>query len=243
LAASLNNASIFSWGGISYSSVKELEEFYRREYPGKPVKELTASLNSFSRDVIQAVLNEERGRISLKIRKEFEKVTLRFFSRIENVVDRMMSVSAEIFDVPVEKSVSKEYILGPKKFFFHFDEHPTFIPSLESVASAGLLPKALIGGQILKNALRKMAELFDRNCGRVRYDLVEGLKESARDVAGELRLRADAVSQGLRATLKKAWEERNVVEEELQDKLKAWEKEYEELFRMREAVRQVIESI
>lgn len=221
----------------------ELEEFYQKESPGKPVKELTTSLNSFSRDVIQVILNEKRSQEGLKVRKEFEKVAIRFFSRIEDVVDRMMSVSAEIFDIPVEKSITKEYILGTQKFFFHFEEHPTFIPSLESVASTGLLPKALIGGQILKNAKKKLLELFDRNCGRVRYDLVEGIKEGARDVAGELRLRADAVSQGLRATLQKAWEERDVVEVDRQDKLKAWEKEYEELLQMKEAVGHIIASL
>lgn len=220
-----------------------MDEYYKKESPGKSAKDLTHSLNEFSRNLIQAVLNEKRNEESIKVRGGFEKVALKFFNRIEDIVDRMMSVSVEIFQVSVEKSISKEYILGSKKFFFHFEEHPTFIPSLETLSVTGLIPKVLIEKQILKNAKNKLAELFDRNCGRVRYDLVEGLKEGVRDVAGELRLRADAVSQGLRSALEKARAERGLNEEERQEKAKAWQFEYDELIQTKGAIKEIIASL
>jgi GTPase SAR1 family protein len=220
-----------------------LEEFYEKESAGKSAKELTHSLNDFSKNLIQAVLNEKRNEERIKIRSQFEKVALRFFNRIEEIVDKMMTISAEIFDVSVEKSVSREYILGSKKFFFHFEEHPTFIPSLELMSVSGLLPKALIGAHLLKNFKNKLVELFDRNSGRVRYDLVDGLKEGVRDVAGELRLRADAVSQGLRTALQKARESRGLNEEERIEKVETWKKEYDELLRLKEAVKEIIASL
>ncbi|KLU59582.1 hypothetical protein CEB3_c37100 [Peptococcaceae bacterium CEB3] len=37
----------------------------------------------------------------------------------------------------------------------------------------------------------EVEELFERNCGRLRYDLTEGLEENARDIAGELRIHAE----------------------------------------------------
>lgn len=219
-----------------------MEEFYERESPGRSAKELTNSLNEFSRNLIQAVLNEKRNEERLKIRGQFEKVALRFFNRIEEIVDRMMSVSAEIFEVSVEKSISREYILGSKKFFFHFEEHPTFIPSLETLSVTGLIPKALIGKHLLKNAKNKLEELFDRNCGRVRYDLADGLKEGVRDVAGELRLRADAVSQGLRSALERARAERSLSEEERREKAKAWQEDYNELIRIKDIIKEILAS-
>lgn len=223
--------------------IQLLEEFYEKESTGKSAKELTHSLNDFSRNLIRAVLNEKRNEERLKVRGQFEKVALRFFNRIEEIVDRMMTISSEIFEVSVEKSVSKEYILGSKKFFFHFEEHPTFIPSLEMISVSGLLPKALIGGHMLKNDKNKLVELFDRNCGRVRYDLVDGLKEGVRDVAGELRLRAGAVSQGLRTALQKARAERGLSEEERHERAKTWQEDYNELIKMKDAVREIITSL
>lgn len=220
-----------------------LEEFYKKESPQKSAKELTCSLNDFIKNLIQTVLNEKRNEQSIKLREQFNKVALKFFNRIEEIVDRMMSISAQVFEITLEKSVSKEYILGSKKFFFHFVEHPSFIPSLETLTTFGLLPKALLSGQILKNAKSKLIELFDRNCGRLRSDLVEGLKEGARDVAGEIRLRADAVSQGLHSTLRKALNEVSMNEEERREKELKWQKEYNELLQMKEALKQFIASL
>ncbi|HBC92197.1 MAG TPA: hypothetical protein DCZ10_04640, partial [Pelotomaculum sp.] len=194
--------------------VKLLEEYYYKVSPGKSAKELAALLNQYSRELIHTVLSEKHNEQRLKIREQFESVAFRFFGRIEDIVDRMMEVSAEIFNITVSKSASKEYILGTKRFYFYFDEHPSFIPSLETLTVLGVLPKALVGGRLLKNAKSKLAELFDRNCGRVRFDLVEGLKESARDVAGDLRLRADSVSKGLLSALRKARSERGLGEKE-----------------------------
>ena len=220
-----------------------LEDFYKKESPGKSAKELNSAYNGFIKDLIEMVLDEKRIEQSTKVREEFKTVAYRFLNRIEEIVDRMLSVSAEIFEIPLEKSASKEYILGAKKFSFHFAEHPSFIPSLETLTTFGLLPKALIGAQLFKNAKGKLIELFDRNCGRLRSDLVDSLKEGARDLAGEIRLRADAVSQGLRSALQKALNEASMNEEERVDKEVKWQKEYNELLQMKETLKQFIASL
>ncbi len=220
-----------------------LEDFHKKESPGKSAKELASSYNGFIKDLIEMVLDEKRNEQSVKVREEFKTVALRFLNRIEEIVDRMLSVSAEIFEIPLEKSASKEYILGSKKFSFHFAEHPSFIPSLETLTTFGLLPKALISAQLLKNAKSKLIELFDRNCGRLRSDLVDSLKEGARDTAGEIRLRADAVSQGLRSALQKALSEASMNEDERRSTEAKWQKEYNELLQMKEALKQFIASL
>lgn len=222
--------------------VKLLEEYYHKVSPGKSSKELAILLNQYSRELILSVLDEKRNEQRLVIREQFESVALRFFGRIENIVDRMMEVSAEIFNVTVDKSASKEYILGTKRFYFYFEDNVSFIPKLETLTSLGIFPKVLVGGRLLKNAKSKLAELFDRNCGRVRVDLVEGLKESARDVAGELRLRADSVSKGLLSALQKARSERGLSEKERAERVKTWHKEFGELRYIKDMVQQVIVS-
>ena len=111
------------------------------------------------------------------------------------------------------------------------------------VSVSGLLPKALISAQLLKNFKHKLVELFDCNSGRVRYDLVNSLKEGVRDVAGELRLRADAVSLGLRSALQKARESRGLNEEERIKKTKSWRKEYDELIKQKKLVKKINPSL
>ena len=212
------------------SLLEQLENYAGEQFrAGLSNKELAQRLNNFIRQTIQQTLDHWRFQEKEKIRGQFEAVALRFFGRIEEVVDRMMAISAEIFEVSFEKTISREYILGDQRFYFHFEEHPTFIPSLESLGVTSLIPRALLHGHIMKSAREKMIELLDRNCGRVRYDLVEGLKEGVRSVAGDLRLRADAVSRSLQTALERAAEQRGASEAERAAATAAWEMEYQEL--------------
>ncbi len=207
----------------------ELEDYYRQEAAGRPAKEVAGMLSEFTREIIQLALNEKRQEETLAIKKEMEQISAKFFSRIEEIVDRMMAASATAFELKIEKTAAREYILDTKKFFFHFAEHPTFIPSFETLAATGLIPGFLAKGVLLKNSKNKLTELFDRNCGRLRYELAEGIKEGAREVAGELRLRSDAVLNGIKATLAKALEEKKLSEAERLEKRKGWEEEMEEI--------------
>jgi hypothetical protein len=111
--------------------------------------------NDFIRNTIQHNLEKWRHREQGKMSEAFEAVAHRFFGRIEDVVDRMMSTSADIFDIAFEKIASREFILGDRRFYFHFEEHPTFIPSLDSLGVTSLIPRALLQGHIVKNARDK----------------------------------------------------------------------------------------
>lgn len=218
----------------------ELEEYYRNNAAGKPAKELAGLLSEFTREIIQNALNEKRHEETQVIKKELEQISTKFFSRIEEIVDRMMAASASAFELKIEKTTAKEYILDTKKFFFHFAEHPTFIPSFETLAAAGLVPGFLARGVLLKNAKNKLVELFDRNCGRLRYELTEGVKEGVREVAGELRLRSDSVLNGIKSTLARALEERQLGEAERREKKKGWEEEMAELKEIQKILEEVI---
>ena len=175
-----------------------LDEYIDRiwdEFPAKKVAELA---QEYTREIILGALQEQRRRERERIKDDFERVSNRFFDRIEQIVDRMMEVSAAVFQVPVQKSRGKDYVLENRFFYFHLWDHPTFIPSFEQLTVSGLLPKAVLKNRVKAKARANLAELLARNCGRVRVDIVDGLTERVRQVAGDLRLRADAVGNGLR---------------------------------------------
>jgi ribosome biogenesis GTPase A len=229
--------------GILPVLLEELEQYAREQFrAGVSNRDLSRILNDFIRNTIQHNLEKWRHREQGKMSEAFEAVAHRFFGRIEDVVDRMMSTSADIFDIAFEKIASREFILGDRRFYFHFEEHPTFIPSLDSLGVTSLIPRALLQGHIVKNARDKMTELLDRNCGRVRYDLVEGLKESVRTVAGDLRLRADAVFSGLQSVLDQALEQRKADGTEKAADATAWEKAFDKLQRLKEVLTPFLSS-
>ncbi|MGB9904929.1 MAG: dynamin family protein [Desulfotomaculales bacterium] len=186
--------------------IRRLDEFAGGARAGSP-REYALALKQKIQEIVRSTVEEKRMAERSALEEKFKGVASRFFARIEEIIDRLMDASAEIFQVSVEKTASKNYVLGKRSFSFHFADHPTFVPPLEDLPAMGILPGGLFRQYLLNRSRKMLAELFERNCGRVRENLAEGLKEEARDVAGELRLRADAVARGLQAALKKAEEQ------------------------------------
>ncbi|RKO66227.1 dynamin family protein [Desulfofundulus salinus] len=212
----------------------QLEDFIEDNYPRHSVKETAGLAQDYIKKIILGVLEKQREREKEIMQQEFARVAGRFFRRIEDIVDRLMAASAEIFQVEVHKTAYKDYILGDRYFYFHFYEHPTFIPAFEELTVASLLPKALLKKHILTKTRASLAELLNRNCGRVRADLVESLKEKVRQVAGELRLRSDAVAFSLKNALQKALKEKKASVAEQEKSRAKCEEEKQKLFILRQ---------
>jgi GTP-binding protein EngB required for normal cell division len=220
--------------------LEQLEDFGAR-LEVRSAREAARELKEYVRETVRATLDAKRRSAREALQEKFNAVAARFFRRIEDIVDRMMAVSAEIFQVSVEQVAAKEYILGDRRFYFHFAEHPTFIPTLEDLPVMGLLPGRILRRQLVGNARKMLLELLDRNCGRVREDLVEGLKEEVRDVAGELRLRADAVARGLRAALEKAAAQRQASAAEKEAAERARRGQHERLQRVKRTLKEILD--
>ncbi|WP_027719397.1 dynamin family protein [Desulfovirgula thermocuniculi] len=210
-----------------------LEEFVQETFAKHSLKETARLSQEYIKAIILEVLERKREEEKEVMQQEFARVAQRFFRRIEEIVDRLLAASAEIFQVEVHKTGYKEYILGDRYFYFHFYEHPTFIPAFEELTVTSLLPKSLLKKHILTKTRATLAELLNRNCGRVRADLVESLKEKVRNVAGELRLRADAVTFSLNNALSRALEEKRASAAEQEQARERWEKEKQRLAELR----------
>ncbi|MBE0466100.1 MAG: dynamin family protein [Candidatus Desulforudis sp.] len=185
-----------------------LDQYIEEIWENHSVRRVTELAQEYTREIILDALRRQRITERERIKDDFERVSNRFFDRIEQIVDRMMDMSAEIFQVPVQKVRYKDYVLENRFFYFHLWDHPTFIPSFEELTVTGLLPKGLLKKKVQSKARANLAELLARNCGRVRVDIVDGLTEQVRRVAGDLRLRADAVGQGLQKAVNKVLAEK-----------------------------------
>lgn len=195
---------------------------FAREAHGTP-KEIGQSLKEKAHELIEIALAEHREQEKQLLSVGIQETADRFFRNIEEIVDRMMTVSSDIFGVSVELAQSKEYILGDRNFSYYFHDFPTFYPPLEDIPGMGLIPGALVKKKLVKTYEDRLVEYFELNCGRTRSNLIEVLKEVATGVAGELRLRADLVSKGLTTALQDALRQREAGEHERQEALAVWQ--------------------
>ncbi|MDD4587132.1 MAG: dynamin family protein [Heliobacteriaceae bacterium] len=182
-----------------------LEQFVREQQQAQVSnRDLAQNLNTFICDLIQSGLQQWRKEEWYKIQEEFTVISTRFFQRIEDINARMMTISAEIFEVPFTRIPIPDLVLENKRFYFHFETGAGLIPSLNELPGSSLIPRNLMLRYLQKTARNKLTELLDRNCGRVRYDLTEGLKENVQAVAKDLRRRTDTLRQSLQEALHQA---------------------------------------
>ena len=66
------------------------------------------------------------------------------------------------------------------------------------------LPRFLAKIMILKNMQTAVAELLDRHCGRVRYDLANRLNKTVKDFQQVLNEKIDLTLEGIRLSFQKA---------------------------------------
>lgn len=211
--------------------INELETYFWK-INGQKIsnREMVDLLNDYIENTIRKELTAWRLAEGDKILHLFRGTVQRFFRRVEEIVDRLIQVSAAIFDLPAEQlNISKEYIIGERDFYFYFFADPTFIPSFENLAVSSIFPRRLFGNLFLNHAKKKMSELFERNCGRVRHSFTYGLMEEVRKAMGQLRLRSDAVMFTFQQALNQAAEQKQLTVTEQKPLLAAWEAERAEL--------------
>ena len=217
-----------------------LQEYARDNLAGQSAKEAAATLHKYVITLVQTELERKKEQEWELIQDDLAALADRFFDRIEGIVDRLLQAAAHIFNLDVVSAARKDYVLGDRRIFFHFHEHPAFIPNLTDLPLFAVIPVSLARGHVVKKAGEKLTELLDRNCGRVRYNLAEKVKESVRRMAGDLRLRADALARSLKTALEDAQRERGYDREKRAAALATRERELALLTQWRETLRKVL---
>jgi len=57
---------------------------------------------------------------------------------------------------------------------------------------------------VMKDIKKKLPEMIDKNCGRVRWDFMDRIKRSFMNFRWDLNLKIDATEQGIRQAIDKA---------------------------------------
>jgi len=143
-------------------------------------------------------------------RQEIEKLSQRlaetqqeFAGRINTILERLTQLTARIFDFSMRGFAAEEAFLEKSQFWFKFKEEPVGLEILQMTV-AGLLPRALTKGVLLKKLLENVVELVDKHCGRLRWDFHQRFQEIARDFRQDWLARMDDTTQSIRQALERA---------------------------------------
>lgn len=155
--------------------LKELGIFYKKNLILNG-KELANKFNSFLEQSIKQTFRVWRKAEETKLQQSLQSILDRFSKETNNSIQKVIDLSANLFDLHIEKFYAETELAKEQEFRFSYDEFKVDIEIFTPVVSR--LPKFLSHGLLYKNAQERIEEELDQHCGRVRYDFHQRIIKS-----------------------------------------------------------------
>lgn len=153
----------------------DLEASSQNATNGRALAVALADRNQRSiREVYQAWQIGEENRLKVRL----EDIMASYISRINGTVERLHSISEELFNLAITPVVLPEEPTGATTFTFKFTEDVEVGLQMLQNAVLGILPVAIARPFVVRGAREHLASLFDRQAGRLRHDLASRIHES-----------------------------------------------------------------
>ena len=114
-----------------------------------------------------------------------------------------MTLTSDIFELKLKPFTSVEGLSKKSDFYFMLKDDPVGL-ELVQLAVTSALPSFIAKKMILKSMKGSVAELLDRHCGRVRYDLVNRITKTMKGFQTSLNEKIDLTLAGIRISFQKA---------------------------------------
>ncbi|MFZ2448434.1 MAG: dynamin family protein [Syntrophobacteraceae bacterium] len=181
---------------------KELEEKYL-ELVNRGAGGLREQLEQFVFDRIRGTFIPWRQQLAEKISSRLEDAHGEFAHKINELTERILTLTSDIFELKLKTFTSVEGLSKKSDFYFMLKDDPVGLELIQ-LAATSALPQFIAKKMILKNMKESVAELLDRHCGRVRYDLVNRVTLTMKDFQTSLNEKIDLTLTGIRMSFQKA---------------------------------------
>lgn len=181
---------------------RELEEEYLRP-ANRGGGGLREQLEQFVFNRIRETFNPWRQQLAEKISSRLEDAHGEFALKTNEIIERILTLTSDIFELKLKPFTSVEGLSKKSDFYFMLKDDPVGL-ELVQLAVTSALPSFIAKKMILKSMKESVAELLDRHCGRVRYDLVNRITKTMKDFQTSLNEKIDLTLAGIRISFQKA---------------------------------------
>ncbi len=154
------------------------------------------------REIVE-IFSGFRDRTARRLAEALEAVYLDLAERTNRTITAFVELAAGLFAVELKPFTSVEKLTGRSDFYFLLKEDPDAI-GLIRLGFRSAMPLFVTRGLILRRIKAMAREIFERHCGRVRYDLLRRIEETTRKFQRSLEEKADLTLATIREALQRA---------------------------------------
>jgi hypothetical protein len=132
-----------------------------------------------------------------------ERIYLDLAERTNKTIESIVRLASDIFQVELRPFTTVEKLTSKSDFYFFLRDDPD-ATALIQLGIRFALPTFVTKGIILKRIRAMAPEIFERHCGRVRYDLIQRTEETTRGFQKTLNDKIDLTLGAIREALRRA---------------------------------------
>jgi translation elongation factor EF-Tu-like GTPase len=184
--------------------VREVEEAFETKGAGAASsRELEKAMEEFVYGRIIAIFSTFRNQESEKMATVLERIYIDLAQRTNQTIESIVRLASDIFQVELKPFTSVEKLTSKSDFYFFLRDDPD-VTALIQLGIRFVLPTFVTKGVILKRIRAMAQEVFERHCGRVRYDLIRRTEETTRSFRKSLNEKIDLTLGAIRDALNRA---------------------------------------
>jgi len=198
---------------------------------GEPVREFSAHVMDLAEKRLKARFEERLPSIEAKMESSYLAAVEKHRLRLTGILKDLLRLGSEVFSLDLEAWELPEEFSAERRFFYLEGETRPFF-DLEGAAVGfmeRLLPRRTAQSRILDRVMERVPERVDANCGRVRFDLLRRLKDSAARFEGHLSRLVTESARGIEEAARGALEARSAAEADWTGRREALEASLAEL--------------
>ncbi len=160
------------------------------------------------------IRNEEK-----RLNEEYVRVSKRFSERTNQIIDTILKLSEDLFEIKIERVKIDEEIEKESSFYYMLGEAPKFfgVDAAFDFFSKRLFPSKFSKKLALRDLKKRIPEKVDKTCGRLRWDFMDRIRRSFMNFRWELNQKINTTEQNIKQAIEKAMELKKKNTEEIED--------------------------
>jgi len=204
--------------GDNYKELESALEKYFTENTALSTGELTEKTREYITEETLNAIDAWKKEEFKELAQISERITGKLAKKMESVISELQNLTADIFEI---KHEGFRQIKGFKQagyFYYNMEPEKHFLVPTPLTA-APFLPGVIAKRMVMGHMKRWLQQQFDRQCGRVRYDIAQRMDKTFKDYAGYLKDMLEETKQNILASVEKAADMRQQGETAGRDKI------------------------
>jgi small GTP-binding protein len=207
------NAEYEKFKNSEYRKLEAALEEYFKSNAALPLKELIEKTREYiTGKTLEAIDSWKEGELK-RLAEASARITGRLGEKVEKIITGLQQLTANMFHIKFESFTRIENFKEAGYFYYNMEPEKNYLlPTPLSIAP--FLPGFIARKMALNNLKNWLEQQFDRQCGRVRYDIAQRMEKTFKEyynyLEGKIAETAGVIMESVREAveLKKAGEDR-----------------------------------